>query len=228
MKNAPLPTHDRRAEPWRAPNCGPLCAGVIAAFGVLAGSSSADAKPFWMRGTDSNEQDFLPPDVAFRLAAHVSGQRLELRWAIADGYYVYRDKIEVSAASPGIVVGPPDLPAGTALTDEYFGAQQVYFTAVLVTVPLERSDYGAHPPQIKITYQGCAKAGLCYPPISQVIFPDALSPPSDRALRPAQADSQGPRGFPAWPMLPILGGMAAFVLAGLLLRKNRRLAVPTP
>jgi thiol:disulfide interchange protein DsbD len=187
---------------------------------MFASASMVSAKPFWLRGLDSNEQDFLPPEVAFRVAAHLREQRLELHWVIADGYYVYRDKIEIEAASPGIIVGTPELPPGVALTDEYFGAQQVYFNEALVTVPLQRGDYGAHPPQVKITYQGCAKAGLCYPPISKVIFPDAVPGQTYQSLgRPA---------FAAWPAIAISGGLAAFVLAGLLLRKNRQLAVPKP
>ena len=71
-----------------------------------------------------------------------------------------------------------------------------------------RFDYGAHPLQIKVTYQGCAEAGLCYPPITKV-----LSPPSaGGAARGAPRTLGG---------IAIIGGALAFLLAGLVLRKGR-------
>jgi thiol:disulfide interchange protein DsbD len=195
---------------------------------LLAGASTVTAKPFWLRGSDSNEQDFLPPDVAFRVAAHVDGRQLNLRWIIADGYYIYRDKIEAEAASPGLVLGRPMLPPGVTLTDEYFGSQQVYFTEVVVSVPFQRSDYGAHPAEIRLTYQGCAKAGLCYPPISKVLYPDPGPTVQTEAAASPHLASMGRRGYASWQAIAIGGGLAAFVLAGLLLRKNRGLQMPSP
>ncbi len=60
-----------------------------------------------MRGIDSNETDFLPPDVAFRVGARVDGNVVRVRWVIADGYYLYRPKIDVEAESPDLVVSCP-------------------------------------------------------------------------------------------------------------------------
>jgi thiol:disulfide interchange protein DsbD len=188
----------------------------------------ATAKPFWLRGSESNEQDFLPPDVAFRVAAHVDGQQIKLRWIIADGYYIYRDKIQAEAASPGLVVGAPVLPPGVALTDEYFGTQRVYFTEVVVPMTFQRSDFGAHPPQLKITFQGCAKAGLCYPPIAKVLYPDAAPNLDAESPESPHMTSLRQRGYASWQAIAILGGLAAFLLAGLLLRKKRGLPMPAP
>ena len=55
----------------------------------------ASAKPWWMRGIESNESDFLPPDVAFRASARVDGNLVRVRWIIADGYYLYRRRIAI-------------------------------------------------------------------------------------------------------------------------------------
>jgi thiol:disulfide interchange protein DsbD len=71
---------------------------------LLSAPMTAGAKPWWMRGVDSNETDFLPPDVAFRLAAHLDGDLIKVRWVIADGYYLYRQKIEVRPESPDLQV----------------------------------------------------------------------------------------------------------------------------
>src|SRR5271165_5521454 len=143
---------------------------------LLGLGSSAYAKPWWLRGTDTNETDFLPPDVAFRVAARLEGSELRVRWVIADGYYLYRQKIQVAAESPDLVVLGTALPRGVLKTDPYLGTQEVYKEQVEGTVTYKRFDYGAHPLQIKVTYQGCAEAGLCYPPITKVLFPTSIAP----------------------------------------------------
>ena len=71
----------------------------------------------------------------------------------------------------------------------------------------------AHLARLKVTYQGCAEAGLCYPPITKVLFPTGAAPV-------AQAPSH------AWEGVAIIGGASAFLFAGLLLRKGRRLDTP--
>jgi len=190
-------------------------AAVMSSLLLLGAASSARAKPWWMRGTNSNETDFLPPDIAFRLGARVDGDLLKVRWVIADGYYLYRQKIEVRAESPDLQLLAPQLPKGLIKTDPYLGTQEIYTQQVEVAVPFTRFDAGAHPIQIKVTYQGCAEAGLCYPPITRVIFPGAgVQPPE--ALSPSHP----------WEGMAILAGMLAFLLAGLVLRKDRKLDIP--
>jgi len=187
---------------------------------LLGVASVAGARPWWLRGAAAGQdQDFLPPDAAFRVAAHIDGNRILIRWIIADGYYLYRDKMQVAAESPDLVVYPLSLPPGARLTDRFFGPRIVYFRAVEATAGYLRSDFGAHPLQIKVTYQGCAQAGLCYPPIVKVIFPDELA---------SAATAQTSNLYSAWELVAIFGGGAAFFLAGLVLRKGRRLPVPGP
>jgi thiol:disulfide interchange protein DsbD len=169
-----------------------------------------------MRGIDSNDTDFLPPDVAFRVAARLDGKVVKVRWVIADGYYLYRQKIEVKAESPDLVVSAPELPPGITKTDPYLGTQQVFTQQVEANVPYARLDAGAHPIQIKVTYQGCAEAGLCYPPITKVVFPSVGLPPVAAANVPP---------YP-WESVAIIAGAVAFLLAGLVLRKGRKLDIP--
>jgi thioredoxin:protein disulfide reductase len=184
-------------------------------FVLGGGPGTAYAKPWWMRGIESNETDFLPPDVAFRVAARVDGNVLKVRWVIADGYYLYKQKIEVKAESPDLVVSAPQLPQGVMKTDPYLGTQEIYTQQLEAAVPYTRMDAGAHPIQIKVTYQGCAEAGLCYPPITKVVFPSAG--------RAAIAPNIPP--YP-WESIAIVAGAFAFLLAGLVLRKGRKLDVP--
>ncbi len=180
---------------------------------LLSLVSVASAKPWWMRGIESNESDFLPPDVAFRAGAQVDGEAVHVRWIIADGYYLYRQRIEIKAESPDLVISDPVLPPGMQKTDPYLGTQQIYRQQLEATAPYHRMDAGAHPMQIKVTYQGCADAGLCYPPITKVLSPGHTAPPAP----PVQH---------SWEGIAILGGVLAFLSAGLLLRKGRRLESP--
>ena len=192
-----------------------LSAPIIAAIVLAAslGSAPASAKPWWMRGVDSNENDFLPPDVAFRVSSRIDGDVLRVRWVIADGYYLYRERMQIVAESPDLSLTAPSFPAGIRKTDPYLGTQEVFTQQVEGTVAYHRADAGAHPLQIKVTYQGCAQAGLCYPPLSKVLFPAA-----------AGAGVKAPGN--AWEGVAIGGGVLAFFLAGLLLRKGRRLTTP--
>jgi len=191
-----------------------LISALIMLIALAGLPGAAHAKPWWMRGIDSKETDYLPPDVAFRVAARVEGNIIKVRWVIADGYYLYRQKIEVKAESPDLVVAAAQLPDGVSQTDPFLGTSQVFFQQVEAIVPYSRIDAGAHPLQVKVTYQGCTE-GLCYPPITKVVFPVTASS--------AAPNSQPP--YP-WETIAILGGAFAFLVAGLILRKGRKLDVP--
>jgi thiol:disulfide interchange protein DsbD len=187
---------------------------ILLFFLALLLATSAPAKPWWMRGVDSNENDFLPPDVAFRVAAEAGEDNtFAVRWVIADGYYLYRQKIEIKPESPDLMIATPNLPPGMVKVDPYFGNQEVYRQQVTATVAYTRLDAGAHPSQIRVTYQGCADAGLCYPPITKVIHPQ--HPPA--VVAPISHHFTG---------IAIVGGVLAFLLAGLTLRKERKLDLP--
>jgi thiol:disulfide interchange protein DsbD len=186
---------------------------LVSIVGAVSLVGAVSAKPWWMHGVESNESDFLPPDVAFRVSARVDGTVVRVRWIIADGYYLYRHRIDIKAESPDLAVAAPALPRGVLKSDPYLGTQEIYLQQVEATVPYTRFDAGAHPLQIKVTYQGCAEAGLCYPPISKVLFPE-------------QVASTVPSTSHPWVSGAILAGGFAFLLAGLTLRKGRKLDLP--
>lgn len=186
---------------------------IMSATLVLSGGSAL-AKPWWLHGVETNDTDFLPPDAAFRVGARIDGQVVKVRWVIADGYYLYRSKITAAAESPDLVVSGIALPHGTVKTDPYLGTNEVFTQQVEGLVPYRQLDYGAHPLQLKVTYQGCAEAGLCYPLITKVLFPTT-------ATRTGAAPPP-----PRFEGFAIIGGAAAFLLAGLVLRKGRRLESP--
>ncbi len=112
--------------------------------------------------------EFLPPDQAFRFDALPEGSdRVRLNWEIADGYYLYRARIKVLTSSASAQLGAPEFPTGDIKTDEYFGRQEVYHHELIATVPVARASGGALELPLEVTYQGCADAGLCYPPITK-------------------------------------------------------------
>ena len=203
----------------------PVFLSLALAAGLAVGLVDlATAKPWWMHGVESNESDFLPPDVAFHVTAANDGKALRVRWVIADGYYLYAHRMDIKAESPDLVLAAPAYPRGLVKTDAYFGSQETYRQQVEATVPYTRIDGGAHPLQIKVTYQGCADAGLCYPPITQVIFPTGAGAQAGQAANNVSFPlASAPR---PWQRLAILGGAVAFFLAGLLLRKGRKLDLP--
>jgi thioredoxin:protein disulfide reductase len=114
--------------------------------------------------------EFLPADQAFRFDALEGGSdAVRLNWEIADGYYLYRARIKVATTSASAQLGPPQFPPGQFKTDEYFGRQEIYHHELRVTVPVARAAGGSFTLPLQVTYQGCAEAGLCYPPITKSV-----------------------------------------------------------
>src|SRR5215475_2047670 len=119
----------------------------------------------------AGDDEFLPPDQAFRFDAIPEGtDRVRLNWEIADGYYLYRARIKVKTTSTSVQLGAPQFPPGQVKTDEYFGKQEVYHHELVATVPIARASPGPLDLPLEVTYQGCADAGLCYPPQTKTLL----------------------------------------------------------
>jgi thioredoxin:protein disulfide reductase len=133
---------------------------------VSLAQTSADSVLDLARTSESNAEEFLDPAVAFRLSAEAAGpDRVRLTWTIADGYYIYRSRIKAETSGATAQLGQLDLPTGKMKTDEYFGEQEVYYHEIVATLPVARAA-STTPTELPltITHQGCADAGLCYPP----------------------------------------------------------------
>ncbi|HEX8592568.1 MAG TPA: protein-disulfide reductase DsbD [Pseudomonas sp.] len=105
--------------------------------------------------------EFLPADQAFILTSdRLDSGETRLHWRIADGYYLYKQRISFGGLAPE---QQPALPEGEAHSDEFFGEQQVYRYSLEVLLP---ASVGG---QVKLGWQGCADAGLCYPPQSKML-----------------------------------------------------------
>lgn len=134
-------------------------------------------------GFNNSDNEFLDPDVAFRptLTASKDGGTLIARWEIEDGYYLYRDKFRIALEQgQGVTLQDAQFPPGEIKEDETFGQVEVYHHLVEARVPLLRTQAGADTIRVKLDYQGCAEAGICYPPLTKSLDVDlpAMTGPS--------------------------------------------------
>ena len=121
---------------------------------------------------------FLRPDEAFKATASATEEGLTVTWRIAPKYYLYKKRFAVKAVSPGLALGAMQIPKGDVIEDEYFGKSEVYRDSVQITVPLTAA-LAAGTYTIEVKSQGCADAGLCYPPESrplEVTWRNAVTP----------------------------------------------------
>lgn len=103
--------------------------------------------------------NLLEPEKAFRFSAQAVDGAIEVRFDIASGYYLYRDRMRFEAT--GATLGKAEFPAGIAHKDEFFGEQQTYRKEVRIRLPVE----GSGTVDLKVTSQGCADVGVCYVPM---------------------------------------------------------------
>ena len=127
------------------------------------------------RLTGSQAQDeILPVDQAFQFDADPpTATGVVLHWRVTDGYYLYRDKIKVELPdAAGITLGTVELPKGEVKQDEFFGRMEIYKHDFQARVPLSGRASTAGLVTLKVTYQGCASAGICYPPVIKPVTLD--------------------------------------------------------
>ncbi|HEX4377467.1 MAG TPA: protein-disulfide reductase DsbD [Steroidobacteraceae bacterium] len=142
--------------------------------------------------------DFLSPDQAFRFDASAPDSRhIQLVWNIAKGYYLYRDRIKVAATDDAVKLDAPQFPDGITKDDPYFGKQVIYHDRLIVPVGVTLSATGARTVTVKVSYQGCAQAGLCYPPQTHEIALTLPAAASGAATPPAGGAPTGGAGSEA-------------------------------
>ncbi|WP_428754188.1 protein-disulfide reductase DsbD [Vibrio cionasavignyae] len=114
--------------------------------------------------TPKSSNTFVPVDEAFPLNYYQQGQRVFIDWQVKDDYYLYQDRILISGDN--ITIGAIEMEDGTPYQDEFFGNVNIYTEPLFIQVPLE-----SYQPDGKliVQYQGCAKAGFCYPPETRII-----------------------------------------------------------
>ncbi|MFA7618450.1 MAG: protein-disulfide reductase DsbD [Thiohalomonadaceae bacterium] len=146
------------------------------------------------------EEDLLPPDQAFRFTARaLDADTVRAEWSVADGYYLYRNKLRFTTDTAGIELGEPAFPAGKKKQDEFFGEVEIYRGKVRVDLPLRRTGT-ARELSLVAHSQGCADMGVCYPPHRHTV---AIKLPAQAAAStPAQPTM---KAAPLGNLLPAFG-----------------------
>ncbi|MDN7455503.1 protein-disulfide reductase DsbD [Burkholderia cenocepacia] len=117
--------------------------------------------------------DFLDPSVAFKFSASESPGQVDVRFKIASGYYMYRERFAFAVKSGQATLGEPQFPAGHVKFDQTFQKDvETYRDEVVVHVPVKQA---AGPFELAVTSQGCADEGICYPPAEHVMKVDGAA-----------------------------------------------------
>ncbi|CAB5278515.1 protein-disulfide reductase [Burkholderia multivorans] len=117
--------------------------------------------------------DFLDPAVAFKFSASEAPGQVDVRFKVANGYYLYRERFAFAVKSGQATLGEPQLPAGHVKFDQTFGKNvETYRGDVVIHVPVKQA---AGPFELAVTSQGCADEGICYPPAEHVVKIDGAA-----------------------------------------------------
>ncbi|MFS2020340.1 protein-disulfide reductase DsbD, partial [Massilia sp. CT11-108] len=140
------------------------------------------------------DDDFLPPEQAFKFSAQMAdAHTIVVNYAIADGYYMYRERFRFTAS--GAKLGEPAIPPGKIKYDDTFQKNvETYHNGVEIRIPVDATG----PFTLTATGQGCADKGLCYPPqdASVQLTPGAGGSAPQMSVAPGQG---GGFNFPGQP-----------------------------
>jgi thiol:disulfide interchange protein DsbD len=158
---------------------------------LISGVAQAGTNPF------ETKPEFLPVEKAFVFTSErLESGETQLYWQITDGYYLYQKRLKFEGLSPE---QHPALPEGESHSDEFFGEQQVYRQGLELKIPAGATG------QVKVGFQGCADAGLCYPPQTQVVdLGGNVAGAADEAPDQALASGLQQRAL-GWSLLVFLG-----------------------
>lgn len=133
-------------------------------FLALLASTAAPSSPAAVM-----EPELLEPEKAFRISTRALDEdNVEVRFEIADGYYMYRDRFRFETMS-GRVLADVELPKGKVKDDPFFGRTETYRREARIRVPVTAQDLDRGTVKLKVTSQGCADVGVCYTPLEQFV-----------------------------------------------------------
>ena len=152
-----------------------LCMNVSTVFAQI--SLDSEQRPVEQTNSLVNVSgagsSFVPVEQAYQVSVRVEENQLLLDWSIRDGYYLYRDRFKFNAVDANSQLSRPIFTAGKVKWDEYFEAElEVYYRQTTVILPFQTD---AEQLEIQMESQGCADAGLCYPPFKQWLTVDLTS-----------------------------------------------------
>ncbi len=160
------------------------------------------------------QPDFLSPDQAFIMSHEIlNDNRVKISWKIYPGYYLYMGMFEYESLDENNKINKVEMPEGTKKTDEFFGEVDIYYYSAQADIYLEKKITDSI--ELKVKYQGCADAGLCYPPVQKKILVKKKSP-HDNLKKTSIFDSQTEMSK-SLTVNSLLYNSFIFYIAGLLL-----------
>jgi thiol:disulfide interchange protein DsbD len=133
----------------------------------------------------TSQSRFIPVEKAFAFDFRQQGDQLTLSWQIHPGYYLYRQQIKI--VPQNATLGAFTLPEGITHHDEFYGEVAIFKQQLTLKIPIMQSQKGS---SVNVTYQGCAEAGFCYPPETQVVPLSAIAASSTPAPKSPMIDAQ--------------------------------------
>jgi thiol:disulfide interchange protein len=138
--------------------------------------------------TFSSSAEFVPVEQAYQFNLVVEDQQLVFNWQIRDGYYLYRDRFDFRSLDNSVELQTPIFDSGIVKWDEFFEEDvEVYYSQTSVRVPFSSTGEKLH---LQIESQGCADAGLCYPPYKQWLEIDLQTAAVEISSQPPEQQSQ--------------------------------------
>lgn len=162
---------------------------LLGMLGLLTALSAFAAEPAgsdWFTGFEdaARPREFLHPDQAFTLSVESEDPHtLRARFAIEDGYYLYKGKLGFASQDARVALAKVELPAGHFKEDPEFGRVEVYTGDTAVRIPLVPGPGEGRSFDLRVAYQGCAEDGICYPPITKTVA--VTLPPREEINKPA-------------------------------------------
>ena len=159
----------RRARRWLVWWLLAACSwGVPAVLLAQSGNDNQIADLLRLDLDQGATKPFLEAEQAFVARAEVMADgSIAVHWDIADGYYLYRQRLRFTIDGQTTAITFVELPAGDLKNDPYFGPMEVYHQRFAARIVLQQPLTVAPPRLLGVVYQGCAEAGLCYPPVNQ-------------------------------------------------------------
>ena len=163
------PLNSSLLKPWSLKNL------TVLMVASLLGTSQPAFSGFFSNaqssGLSSSQQRFLPVEKAFQLTGQLKGQRLSLNWQIEPEHYLYRSRFNVRLIEPSaMALKNLEIPRGQKTHDAFLGEVEILRNQVRIQAPIAISEQALKQGiVVEVTFQGCADAGLCYPPHRQTL-----------------------------------------------------------
>jgi len=143
----------------------------------------------------AQDDDVLPPQQVFVYTTAADAQKVYVRFAVLDGYYLYRARFGFASGTDGVTLREAEFPKGTTHSDQYFGEQEIYRGKFAIAIPYERTAR-VESFALKLKLQGCADRGLCYVPqdwTAHVALPTGTASAATSVADPFAAPAAKPR-----------------------------------